>query len=786
MAVIVTYPSGRKIVSDKQGTTEYNERGVPVIRLYKNSKSGRKTGRKYVTEDELTRSERLSVSASETAAPGIAQQQKDDNAIKTRQQALNSQETANNDEIILGVHDEETKTSRLGTPLERARLGLYSVDDNKPTNNVVNAPKTRNTEYFLVNGPKNTGASIITTKKTTIPQINTSKEPIQTKGFGGVGNALYEDFGSPITGVSKVALSNVGFKAYGNPLKEAINIFKSKEERAKIRDLALDKDVQTAGVVGAGIGAVVLTKGKIIPVIQAVGVAETGLRARYAYDNPNAYTITKASTSAVGTGLFDKVPSFINSKYVSLGSEKVPAEIVFSSQVLKEGKKFPMGSPETTVSEILNTKNNGKYFVQTSSPQKISGNTIGLGGESSASLKQDPGIYVTPLGEGSPRFLRIEDEPLVGGYSFNPLAKSKTPTVTSFAVENVVKYPSSVIDEKGFSGVLDFQKQNVGLGNVYVTKRSTIGNTWEKEGVIGVGEQFFYKPQTFLGKIKGFDKYTTYKGRNVALRDAELVLGKNDGVVFSEGRVFSGSKLLSEQSSFSSSLNSNIKSVPYVSVGGVDSVPKSAFSSSSSVLGGSSQQYISSAKSSSKRSFSSSSSVLGGSSQQYISSAKSSGLFSSSSVSSQPKNMVGSASSAFSSDHAISLPTILSLNKSSQYSRVINKKNYGVRLPLASSKSVGRKKYDNSFNVYVRRRKNWLFAGSTTGEQEALNLGMFKTKHSAAASFRIPELGGKTLKEYYNKGDIYIQKPSFRIGTMGEKIDITYKGIASQRKKALI
>ena len=59
--------------------------------------------------------------------------------------------------------------------------------------------------------------------------------------------------------------------------------------------------------------------------------------------------------------------------------------------------------------------------------------------------------------------------------------------------------------------------------------------------------------------------------------------------------------------------------------------------------------------------------------------------------------------------------------------------------------------------------------------------------NSAAASFKVVS-GGKIVKptslsgNYYSNDGVVIEKPSFRIKSGGELREITFKGVASQRR----
>lgn len=109
---------------------------------------------------------------------------------------------------------------------------------------------------------------------------------------------------------------------------------------------------------------------------------------------------------------------------------------------------------------------------------------------------------------------------------------------------------------------------------------------------------------------------------------------------------------------------------------------------------------------------------------------------------------------------------------------------YGIPRPPKRQKA-------GLFRVEVRRRGRFMTVGTATTRNEALETGARRVRETAAASFRIrgdkPNnsdngiLGG--LSDFYNKGDIFIQKAVKRISSMGERQEITSKGIASSKTK---
>jgi hypothetical protein len=94
------------------------------------------------------------------------------------------------------------------------------------------------------------------------------------------------------------------------------------------------------------------------------------------------------------------------------------------------------------------------------------------------------------------------------------------------------------------------------------------------------------------------------------------------------------------------------------------------------------------------------------------------------------------------------------------------------------------------FNVFVRRQGKFqqVNVGSLS-YTEAKAFGANVVQNTAAATFKVTPGGAVSgsysgfgsFADFYKKGEQFIQKRSKRIGTVGEKREITYKGIAARR-----
>jgi len=260
-------------------------------------------------------------------------------------------------------------------------------------------------------------------------------------------------------------------------------------------------------------------------------------------------------------------------QYIKVGAEYIPPEKLFAPEVLKGKAQLPMAK---SIAEAM--KEFKTTTVVTAGRQKIP--SPAWAGRKGAVGLEDPGIYVTPKGKGSPYFLRA-GEKATPEYKITPTPiKSikeafQIPTVTEFRVAGVTRYPRRVITRPGFDPLIKYFERIGPREKAYITKRFEIGageiprqyfkvteefplpmkamtviragkrirlregevvkpgdivleaGTRELEAIVPVGTQFQYKPTTTLGKIKGFEYYTKYKGEVVALRKAELLkLGK--------------------------------------------------------------------------------------------------------------------------------------------------------------------------------------------------------------------------------------------------------------------
>ena len=94
--------------------------------------------------------------------------------------------------------------------------------------------------------------------------------------------------------------------------------------------------------------------------------------------------------------------------------------------------------------------------------------------------------------------------------------------------------------------------------------------------------------------------------------------------------------------------------------------------------------------------------------------------------------------------------------------------------------------------VLLRRRGKFKAVAQAGSPEQAFSIGKRFALTTAAASFKVshegkiisPRLFSKKFRTSKKEPGVVIQKRRFRIGTPGEKKEITYKGILSQKVKS--
>jgi hypothetical protein len=503
---------------------------------------------------------------------------------------------------------------------------------------------------------------------------------------------------------------------------------------------------------------------------------------------------------------------------------------------LKQGQNIQQLNPEIPIFK-------NEVVVSTVSPTSLKGKVVGAKVEKVG--LEDSGIYVTPKGEASPYFTGIDVAPTE--YSLNIFKGLGVPTVTEFSITKVTTYSREVLVKPGFIQLAEYQKANTGKGLAYITKRSMIGTgdlarqrftlleptkmtgetvkagprveagTSEIEAVIGEGEQFQYTPKTIIGKVKGFDQYTTYKGRAVAIRQGKVL---TTGVeALSPGSVVVGKETIkSGQESFGSLATgkkvvtplSSAKAVPFGSLKTAKVVEaRASVGSSRRAINFRSTQVLSSRQEVSKGSLTSFVGKV---------SAVSSNAKSKSSVVSVPSGISHERSvirdlsrGGFSSGQSFggssgggsSGKSGESIGSGSSRGGSTGR-SYGAgqEIPKEIVRSypkptTEKKKKKGEFAVQVRSKGVFKTIAVKETPEEAFVFGKTRVQQTASASLRVksintPEsvtsvgkriLPSKTFYESKKEPGVFIQKRGARISTSGEKREITFKGIIMSRNK---
>jgi hypothetical protein len=213
-----------------------------------------------------------------------------------------------------------------------------------------------------------------------------------------------------------------------------------------------------------------------------------------------------------------------------IGAQRVPAEEIFATKQLREiaaGRTpgFPKLPPGETLRQVrARARRLGEgEAVVTASPylpgrtQEVRAGPRGLAG------LEDPGLFTTPMGFGSPRFLRIgADVPYPSlGITINPVtafrsvreqvAGAFTPARVAVIKDvEAARFPKAVVRERGFTGprYKEFIESQRETGRVFVTKRSELGQTSETELIVPAGERIVRQPTRKFTTIEGYPGYT--------------------------------------------------------------------------------------------------------------------------------------------------------------------------------------------------------------------------------------------------------------------------------------
>lgn len=543
-----------------------------------------------------------------------------------------------------------------------------------------------------------------------------------------------------------------------------------------------------------------------------------------------------AGFKVIGKGIGKSV-EFTKSQYVKLGAKYVPPEKVFAPEVLEGKVNLPTTKSVTESLQKFNKPIEGDIIVQTSSPAKIAGKVAGAGRKGGVGL-EDPGIYVTPKGKGSPYFLRI-GENVPTEYTFNPVEGFKqtfgVPTVTEFKVAGVKTLPRSVVKKPGFESIGKYFENIPETTEAFITKRSEIGTgniprqtfvattefelpmkgitvrregqvlklkegetvkagdvlveagTSELEAIVPKGTQFTYEPQTRLGKIKGFEQYTKFEGKAVAIRKAKIAstqiekLGKD--IIKPIKKISKPEvKIAYEKVLKESSYGLTKKKFPF----------KPTYAKGSTVSKTSQVSKLTSqiSKPVSETSVASQISKLSQTSQISKPSMITS-VTSKLSATSQLSKLSSKPSRTTSKTSKLSKPTsiiyvtskisgVSSLGGTSGISTLISEKT-PPPYPTSYMKTKNQQQVIQAFDVLVKRRGEWKPVAKALPKGRALQRGAFEAKRTLAATFKIEEAGFTKQRDISFRPSPKIFRPY--IIRKGKKIKTPYQFIQKTKEE---
>ena len=250
---------------------------------------------------------------------------------------------------------------------------------------------------------------------------------------------------------------------------------------------------------------------------------------------------------------------FVANKLVSVGSKEVPISDFFTKEALKSSSGLELEtSKKGLVKSLEKTKGLYKeypeHYVATSSiPKPLEGTKILTKAEKKAKgLKvrryDDPGFFVSSKGKGQPKFLNITKNKYQLSLGVKPTPSAR-PNIVEVLGKRIKSIPKSVLaKDKGFNEISDWQakiaakepssfiipkRTEVRLGSpetkalIKKVDKYAIG-TPENEFIIApkvtVAPAKKLTPKNLLGRLKGYNKYVKYKGRNIPVK-TKIILG---------------------------------------------------------------------------------------------------------------------------------------------------------------------------------------------------------------------------------------------------------------------
>lgn len=527
--------------------------------------------------------------------------------------------------------------------------------------------------------------------------------------------------------------------------------------------------------------------------------------------------------------------------YFKLGAKYVKPESVFSEQVLAQGKTFPMAeSPQQALSAFQKSKATysdlvdvrgvpvmeagvgvdvsrvpalnvaqptellGTHVTATWLPRNARitpGHLAQIGGE-------DYGLFFTPRGQGSPHFLGLSE----GGFDLyskpSLLPKFSVPEVIDLRYPAVTRYSESLIQSKGFSEINEFLRQQAveGKATAFISGRSERGlrgifdkglTTHELESVLPGDLMMSQIPEgNLFSRLRGSARYTTFNDRVVPIRT--FGFAKSDSLISPAGistefkQVIKTSASRREIPTYTSTPTTTSLNVGYnLKPEKLPTYPERP-TSRASEKNLQTQEMIynrlESRRSSPRRRYQ----------LEYYESAPSRLLYEREASRITPDRTPARYETGYT-------PEIYSPYTST--SRTPARFTPGrtpartqrtptpppIVPPYQKPKRKDKEDKNGVYSVFTRKGGKWFrIAGEFSELEQALNKGLSVTSNTARASIKIFQ-GGKpiNLSRYQNwnyqtgKKDPYalIQKTFNRISSLGEKEEITMKGLEKQRQK---
>jgi len=312
-------------------------------------------------------------------------------------------------------------------------------------------------------------------------------------------------------------------------------------------------------------------------------------------------------------GLVSKFASGVRNVGVRAVATERPASNIFDPDVLKKVEAgetaFPTANVEESVRLFKKARDEKGLVVVSASPTPITTggqSRVVVVGEGSSS---DVGLFTTPMGSGSPYFLKVgKYEPITEPPSFSLFPSVDRPTASVVrGVSDVVRIPFEKL-KAGVEASREFIRSKKGSGEVVITRGSEAGSnpslrfdpvskkstfaTTEIEANIPPGSVLQTTGDRNL--LLGFSEYVVVGGKPVPIREYEITklgvdIGKNvaDDIIASRSYGGRGGRVspsyLYSATYPSVKVSENVGSPSSVSSYSDSSIPSSSFSYSSPV-----------------------------------------------------------------------------------------------------------------------------------------------------------------------------------------------------------